>query len=155
MPGPIGLITGTVVARSGVTCMARVLGNAGTPITRASLSTITYTVTDRSNGTVGTATSVTISSAVYDSLQTSDPRWNMVVGESALNLGADGQYGFNFLFVVPAINFPITVPDATPDPPAKVVQTPPFSYRVDFVFTPASGQQFIVPFEFTPVQTFV
>lgn len=69
---------------SGISLMARVYGHAATAITQATISTITYTVTehatqeDAENGANGTAiiasTSLTVSSVVFDTLQT-DARW--------------------------------------------------------------------------------
>ena len=62
---------------SGFTIIARVVGNAGTNITQASLSTITYSVYDTSTGTVVTghnAVALTISTVVFDTLQT-DAVW--------------------------------------------------------------------------------
>ena len=69
---------------SGVSLMARVYGHAATVITQATISSITYTVTehdtqenaeDGANGTsIITSTSLTVSAVVFDTLQT-DARW--------------------------------------------------------------------------------
>lgn len=92
--------------------MSRVRGNSGSYITQATLSAITCKVYT-SSGTLVSSPTVTISSAVYDTLQTSDARWTR------------DSTGFNFLFTVPASAFPS-----------------PGLYRVEFKFTPATGDPF-------------
>lgn len=98
-----------------LTVMARIQGNAGTNITQASLSSITCKVFDLDNANVVVATpAVTISSAVFDSLQTTDPRWTK------------DTTGYNFRFTVTASSFP----------------TGSRRYQIEFVFTPTSGDVF-------------
>lgn len=141
----LGVVTGVGVLRSGVTLMARVLGNAGTPITQASLSTLTYTIRDLTAGTtITSAQSLTIASVIYDSLQQSDPRWTK---DDADNLGPDDRHGYNLLAVIPASHF--TAVDVDSD----TKQITAHRYRVDLLFTPVTGQAWIQPFEFTAVPT--
>lgn len=93
-----------------LTVMARVQKDA-TNITQAALSNIYCRVYDSSD-TLQASPSVTISSAVFDTLQT-DSRWT-----------ADST-GYNFRFTVPASAF------ATAG-----------KYRIEFIFDPASGDDF-------------
>ena len=124
--------------------MARIRGAGGSLLTQASLSTITYSVSNLTSGTTGTSTSLTISSVVFDSLQQNDPRW---VFDSAGEPGADGGYGYNFLATIPATSFPVSVLSSTASDPVP----DSVLYQVDVVFTPVSGQPFRVPFQFRPV----
>lgn len=103
----------------GLFVMARVYGNAGTAITQASLTSIAYAVTLKSDGSTITSGSVTVSSSVFDTLQTSDPRWTR------------DSTGYNFSFAVPVAAFP----------------TADERYRVKFTFTPTSGSVFFLVFE--------
>lgn len=85
---------------SGATIRARIVGHAGTPITQASLTTVKYTVqkyADRDdaikdeNGTeVTDETTLTISSAIFDALQSWD----------------EDSTGYNFAYALPAASFP-------------------------------------------------
>lgn len=133
-----GVITGTVVAKSGVTLMARVLGNNGRPITRASLSAITYhvyNVTDAEDVSSGSG-SLTIADVVFDDLQQNDPRWT----KDAADLpGSDGRWGYNFLATLPASLF-----TAGGD-----------RIQVDIKITPVSGEPFVQPFQFTPRTVYI
>lgn len=107
----------------GCQCLARVVGNAGTAITQASLTAITAKVFDLDSTTPDTAVAtptVTISSAVFDTLQTDD-RWD-----------ADDT-GYNFKFEVAASAF----------------STGGRRYRIEFLFDPTSGENFWVVFEVT------
>lgn len=122
--------------------LARIVGQSGQPITQASLSSIAYTVSDLTAWlSAGTGT-FTISSTVFDALQQADPRWTV---DSAMNPGPDGAWGYNFAAVVPAADFPATA--LTPD----AVLAAPHRYQCDVTFTPVSGEQFRVPFRWTPV----
>jgi len=126
----IGVITGVSTAGGAVTCFGRVYGNAGTAITQASLSSITYKVNriaadhDRTETETADGT-VTISSSVFDSLQTSDPRWTK------------DSTGYNFRVVIPASAF--LVGD--------------LRHRIDFLFTPVSGEAFAQSFSTVPIRT--
>ncbi|QNN23513.1 hypothetical protein HED60_14930 [Planctomycetales bacterium ZRK34] len=110
----------TIFEDSGAICMARVLGNAGTAITQASLNSIECSVFNQADtSTAVTEPSITIADVVFDTLQTSDPRWT------------EDDTGYNFLIAVPATAFPAG--GAT--------------YHVEFKFTPASGEPFHIVFE--------
>lgn len=106
---------------SGATCQARIIGQAGVNITQASLSSITCKVFDL-NGTtpdtpVATPT-VTISSSVFDALQT-DATWST------------DDTGYNFSHTLAA----------------SIFTTGDHRYRVEYTFTPVTGEAFPVVFE--------
>ena len=104
----------TVFEDTGATIMARIYGNAGTAITQASLSAIVCKVYDLTDNTLIATRTLTISAVVFDSLQTSDPRWTQ------------DTTGYNFLDAAPATCFP----------------SGGRTYRLEYVFTPASGAAF-------------
>ena len=104
----------------GAFLMGRVLGNDGVYITQAVVSSITYLVHDITAGADVTSGSVTISTTIFDTLQLDD-RWT------------EDDIGYNFGVAVSASWF------ATPD----------HTYRVEYKFTPSSGQVFWVVFELT------
>jgi hypothetical protein len=109
------IIRAKVWEDGGATIQARIT-KAGSNIAQATLSTITYgvwDVTDPDSPTVTVAAgqSVTIASTVFDTLQTGSG-WDR-----------DGT-GFNFQHTLPATSFP----------------TGGKTYRVEYKFTPASGQ---------------
>lgn len=96
--------------------MARVYKN-GTLITQAGISTIAVTVKRYNKATGGVTEtlsdqSVSVSSAVYDTLQT-DAKWDQ------------DSIGYNFAYVVPQAAFP-----------------GPDSYAIVLTFTPTSGNPF-------------
>lgn len=99
---------------SSLCVMARIKGNLGGNLTQAYLSAITCRVYS-ATGTLVSSPTVTVASAVYDTLQTTDddPRWE------------EDDDGYNFLHVIPASAF------ATPQ-----------IYRVEYKFTPNSGDPF-------------
>lgn len=105
------------------TFLARIKGDSGAFITQASLTGITYKVYDRSDGSAVTTGTVTVSSAVFDALQTSDARW-----EDEATKG--DTTGFNFEFQVPGTAFPKGDID----------------YQVEFWFDPVTGEDFAVVF---------
>ncbi len=94
---------------------ARIRGNDGSYITQSSLTAITCTVYD--GETSVTTPTVTVSTAVNDTLQTNtnDARWP-----------ASDTLGFNFSHVMVATDLPNG---------GKV-------YRVEFVFDPVTGEDF-------------
>jgi hypothetical protein len=106
---------------TGLWVAARIRGNAAALITQASLTTITYAVYDvtvRANpGLILAATPLTISAVVFDTLQTTDARWN--------NSGGDAT-GYNFAHAIGSTVFP----------------SGDHVYRIEYYFTPASGAQF-------------
>jgi hypothetical protein len=147
MAGSIGVVTGLTISKSGWTISGRLAGQLGTLITQASLSSITYNVRDLTAGTNVTAApvSLTIASVVFDSLQQNDPRWDK---DSATAPGKDGRWGFNFLAVIPAVNF--TAYDVLSVAPFTVT---PHRFAVDVEFTPVTGEKFRQSWQSTPVPT--
>lgn len=140
-------ITGTTVALSGVTLLARVRGAAGSLITQSSISTITYSVSNLTAGTTSGSTSLTVSAVVFNDLQQDDPRWTK---DSASDPGIDGSYGYNFAATIPATAFAVSVLDSdASDPVPDQVR-----YQVDVVFTPTSGQPFRLVFKVNPVAVY-
>jgi len=135
------VINGTAVpGKSGVTLLARLRGSDGRLVTRASLSSIAYTVSDLSAGTsLGTGT-FTISTTVYDSLQQGDPRWS---ADSAREPGPDGSHGYNFAAELPASLFALTT---LAEPGVLSGPARPGRIQADVAFTPASGQAWRVVF---------
>ena len=101
----LAVTTGVVVDASGVALFARVLGADGVPITQADIQSIAYTVTDLTLGTtLGTGT-LPVASTVFNNLVQTDPRWTV---DSALRLGPDGAYGYNFQSTLASTLFPVT-----------------------------------------------
>ncbi len=119
MAGTLGKIVGTMIAGSGQTVAGLVQGQAGTNITQASLTSITYAVYRLDNAGVRTLTgsgSLTVSAVVFDTPQTTDPRYGLAGG-------------FNFLATIPATCFAVKDRD----------------HEIRVTFTPASGQPFVQP----------
>jgi hypothetical protein len=118
MSNPATPIVASVWEDQGIFLMSRVLGNAGTAITQASLTAITYGVYDVSTGTatVTAGTALVISSVVFNTYQVTavDPRWTL------------DSTGYNFATSIPASAFPSG--NAT--------------YQVEILFDPASGENF-------------
>ena len=109
---------------TGKTLLGRVENPAGAVITQAGLTAITYSVKNLTSEafTIAAGTAITISAAVFDSLQganNADARWN-----------AD-SVGYNFRFEVPATAF----------------LTAGVNYLVDFRFDPTSGENFALLFK--------
>ena len=74
--------------------MARVLAISGSVITQATISSATVKVYDTDSGNALTySATLTVSSVVYDTLQTSDSRWTV------------DATGYNFAYSVPAAAF--------------------------------------------------
>ncbi len=133
------VITGKAIpGQSGVTLIARILGNMGTPITMASLASIAYTVTDTTAGVNLGSGFFTVGGSVFDALVNGDPRWTQ---DSPQSPGPDGLSGYNFQATLPATLFPIR----TPSPPDLLAGAPPgHNYQCDTAFTPVVGLPFRV-----------
>ncbi len=109
----------------GATLMDRILGNAGTAITQATISAIAlkvYECTSKENAinavgdeVSGVGGSLTVADYVYDTLQTAAP-WSA------------GGTGYNFRYNAAAAIFP----------------SGSKWYRLEFKFTPATGAPFFV-----------
>lgn len=111
----------TIWEDGGATCMARVVGVAGTAITQATVSAIGCKVFDLTGDTPDTAVAtptVVVASSVFDTLQT-DARWTK------------DATGYNFRYTLAA----------------SVFTTGGHRYLVEFKFTPSSGEVFWVVFE--------
>jgi hypothetical protein len=128
MPAAPRIHYGTAFEDMGAHLMDRVYGNAGTAITQASIGSISYRVYEHDSKikaetagdgalVAGTASSLVVSSVVFDTLQTDAP-WDTT---------ADAQ-GYNFRYDSPAADRP----------------TGGKWYRHEIVFTPASGAAFAV-----------
>lgn len=115
------IVKDSVFEDTGNVFMARVKGIDGNYILQADLSSITYAVFNMTTGSAVAVINdtVTISTAVFDTLQT-DGIWTW------------DTTGYNFLHVMPATAFP----------------TGGNVYAVEYTFTPASGpvfkQQFLI-----------
>ena len=99
---------------TGFACLARLTLLDGTYITQAALSTITRTIYDLTANTAGSPSSVTIASAVFDTLQD----WPAVGDDPPDNIG----YNFNQVVAHDALT---TAGD---------------EYRIAYTFTPVSGE---------------
>ena len=112
------ITTGTVFEDSGASLMARVVDNDGTDITQSDITTIKYSVFDVSDPGAASNTGLNVSDVVFDTLQT-DARWTK------------DSTGYNFRH----------------DLPASALPEGDHVYRVEYKFTPASGEVFHVVFE--------
>lgn len=121
------IIKGIAFEDGGAVNLARVTNYTGSNVTQASLTSIHYSVYDLTSSTLTvSSTSLTVSGVVYDTLQTS-AIWTL------------DSTGYNFLHVLPA--------SALPDGDHV--------YRVDYKFTPSSGEVFWQPFEITTLPIYV
>lgn len=135
MPDPIIVARNAIAANSGAALYARVTNSAGTAITQASLTSVHYRVKDLTADTLGTKTALTISAVIFDTLQTGEG-WSEV-----------DTTGYNFATVIPATEF-----DFDPEADPHFID---HRFQVDILFTPASGQPFVVPFQFTAKATWI
>lgn len=121
-------IHGTVFKNGSATLLARVVGEDGSPVSRASLSAAAYTVytldVDDPDAAVAVAghdnVSVAVSALIYDTLQT-DALWDV------------DTIGYNFRHMLDV---------STNQAFATAGQT----YRIVFRLTPTSGQVILVRF---------
>lgn len=116
---PATIWKGAMFEDSGVSPMARVVGNDGANIVQADITSIHRTIYNAATGVVVQAsTAVTVADAVFDTLQT-DARWTY------------DATGYNF----------------RDDAPATQFASGSTVYRVAYKFTPASGEVWHVVFE--------
>jgi len=150
MASSVGIITGTASVKSGVTCMARLLGNLGTPVTFESLSAIAFNVQALTVNPIASTGSGTLvpSAVVFDSLQQNDARWDR---DSASFPGPDGQWGYNFL--TPVNHSYFTAFDTLTDPLSGLPILKPHKFQIDFTFTPLIGEPFVVSYQVNPSPT--
>jgi len=114
-------ISGEVWEDTGVDCLARVVGHDGDAITQSDVESIARKVFDLSGSTPGTAVDTSapaVASTVYDTLQT-DSRWT------------EDSTGYNVADTVEG----------------SVLDTGNHRYRVEYVFTPTSGEKYAVVFD--------
>lgn len=142
---PRGILSGPVVAGSGVLLLARIRTSAGDLLNQASVTSVAWTLTDVTNGAAVSSGTFSVSATVFNALQQGDVRWTQ---DSARNPGPDGLWGYNFAATLPASALP---------PAAQTyagVNAPPARYQVDVAFTPASGEAFRVAWQFSPVRVY-
>ncbi len=117
-----------------LTATARVRNAAGQYVTQASLSSIAYAVYDRDNNdTLVTSGSVTVSTSVFDTLQNA-------AADLVLWVRGDTQIdsvGWNFKHTLPRACFPL----------GKTAVNAFRRYRVEYTFTPQTGDPFRVFFD--------
>lgn len=122
MPNPL-ITESRAFEDGGIFIMARVVGNDAASITQASISSIAFQVYNMdAKHAVAPQSALTVNDVVFDSMQTGD-RWT------------EDSTGYNFGYAVAASYLPA----------GKT------TYRIECVFTPASGENFIVAFEVTTV----
>lgn len=113
----MNVITDHCFEDGGYTMMSRILGASASAIVQADISSISISVfdLDNSNSTAQAATALTVSSVVFNTLQT-DARWTK------------DSTGYNFRYTIPASTF----------------ATGEHNYLAEVKFTPASGEVFWV-----------
>jgi len=105
----------------GATFLARIVGADGADITQASITSGSYKVYDLDSSTSTTAVatgSITVNTNVYNELQTDD-RWT------------EDSTGYNFAHTIAA----------------TVFTTGDHRYRTEYLFDPASGEDFWLVYE--------
>lgn len=142
---PRGILSGPVIAGSGVLLLARIRTSGGDLLNQASVSGIAWTLTDVTNGVPVSSGTFAAGATVFNSLQQGDVRWTQ---DSQRNPGPDGLWGYNFGATIPASAVPLT-----PQTPAGV-QAPAPRYQVDVAFSLASGEPFRAVWQFRPVAVF-
>lgn len=112
---------GEVIEDSPVVAMARLIGAGGSYVTQSQISSIQVKVFDLAGDLVTptyTDAAISVASSIFDTLQTTDLRWTK------------DTTGYNFRHTVPASALPTDS-----------------HYRIEYKFTPASGDAFFVLFE--------
>ena len=115
----------TIYEDTGITCMARIMGDDATAITQATTSAITVAVFKNSNTSATYTASLTVADVIFDAYQT-DARWSY------------DATGYNFRYACVSSIF--ADGDAT--------------YRVEFKFTPTVGSQYFVIYKVDTVEVF-
>ena len=112
---------------SGGSLMARVIGPDATVISTSKITGITYSVYDtaQASTSIVSASTLTVSSVVFDTLQT-DARWDR------------DATGYNFRYDVQSSELP----------------NGKKKYRIEFLFDPVTGQNFHVAWEITTVDLY-
>jgi len=115
------VIKGQAYEDGAVVLMARVQNSSGTNIAQAGVTGITYSVFDKSTGaTVLASTSLTVSSVIFDALQTP-------------SIWTADSTGYNFRH----------------DPAKTTLPNGGRVYRFEYLIDPTSGEDFWVIFEVT------
>ncbi|MBY0523432.1 MAG: hypothetical protein K2R98_08530 [Gemmataceae bacterium] len=135
---PYAMVTAQAVpGNAGVALMARIRGQAFALMTQASVASIAYTVTDLTlAANLGSGT-FAVASTIYDSLQQQDGSWTK---DSAVNLGQDAAWGYNWKAILPAAAIPVANSGNR--------------MQVDAVFTPVSGEKFRIVFQFPTIKVY-
>lgn len=117
------IIFGRANAKSGCPIFARIQNvNTGAYLTQASLSSISYKITDLTLQAMVATRTLTIGSVIFDTLQTADSRWTQ------------DATGYNFAYTIPAADLTFAASeDATLNPVLH-------SFQVDIQFVLASGE---------------
>lgn len=142
MSSPATLITSNTVAKATVTLFGRIRGADGQLVTQASVTNITYAVSDLTKGTTGVDITATAAACIFDSLQQSDWRWRTDTVDAP---GVDGAWGYNFRLTVPATNFPVAVLNTTLLNPVPAA----VRYQVDVLITAADTSVLALAYQFT------
>lgn len=121
MSSPTDIVRAGVWEDGGLFLMARIKGHAGVNITQATIASISVKSYDKASATLITTLVPVVAAAVFDALQTSDPRWTK------------DTTGYNFGFQIPGSAFP----------------SGNTTYRVEVMFTPVSGDPFPLVAEIT------
>lgn len=130
------IVDGEITEGSGFTVLGRIVGHSGAAVTQATISSIAYQISyiypdpqppkfnDPTTPVIlyGPTSLGSVSDLIYDTLQT-DARWTY------------DATGYNFAGVMPAVEDPDRTMSSYPGS---------FNIQVDVVFTPTSGQPFVV-----------
>lgn len=118
----IQIVKATIWEDSAPVCLARVLDAAGDAVTQAGITSISRSVYNVASPTtaVDGPTAINVATSVYDTLQT-DNGWTI------------DSTGWNFRDVVPA----------------SICSSAEVTYRIEYKFTPSSGEAFWAIFEVT------
>ncbi len=144
------LITGRAIpAASGVTLLARIRGQDDQLVTAASISSITWQVTNLTAGTVAGIGTFSPAEAILEALVQDDRRWDQ--DSAAAPNPEDESWGYNFLAVIPAVTFPASVP-APPNVLAGRTSGP--LLQADVTFTPVTGEPFVLVCQWRQVVTY-
>jgi hypothetical protein len=122
------IVDDTGLQNSAATLLRRIEGSDGEPITRASISSISYEVWRTLGGPaveVVNETALDKNVVIFDTLQL-DARWTV------------DAVGYNFRFELPGTALPVAADNT----------------QIDVKITPVTGNPFLVPFQILPTATF-
>lgn len=125
------IVSALIIGRTGAVLLARALGNAGTPITRASIASMSLQVRDLDYSQVSYGpAALVVATCVFDSCVQNDQRWIQEGGDAT---------GYNVLVLIPALALSM---------PGKRV-------RADVKFVPVAGENFVIPAEANLVPVYI